>query len=69
MAIIIKHIHFADVDIIFTSEDGYCFHQKISDTMDGIAEHVCNMFAAHNFTAADVCDAKTGEVLMILERT
>jgi len=69
MAIIIKHTYSTEVDIVFTSEDGYCFHQKVTDTMDGIAEHVCEMFAAHRFTAADVCDARTGEVLMILERT
>lgn len=69
MAIIIKHTYSTDVDIVFTSDDGYCFHQKVTDTMDGIAEHVCDMFAAHKFTAADVCDARTGEVLMILERT
>lgn len=69
MAIIIKHTYSTNVDIVFTSEDGYCFHQKVTDTMDGIAEHVCDMFIAHKFTAADVCDDNTGELLMTIERT
>ena len=69
MAIIIKHTYSTNVDIVFSSEDGYNFHQKMIGSMDDIAEHVCDMFVAHKFTAADVCDANTGEVLMILERT
>jgi hypothetical protein len=37
--------------------------------MDEIAEHACEVLVNHNFTSADVIDATTGELLLIVERT
>ena len=69
MAVIIKHTYFTTVEISFMGDDQYTFRQRTSGSMDDIAEHVCEMFIAHKFNAADVMDADTGEIIMQVERT
>ena len=66
--ITIEHTYCTHVEIDYRSNDDYMGEAMCAD-MDTIAEHVCEMLVAHNFTTADVCDANTGEVLMIITRS
>ena len=69
MAINIKHTYNTNVDIHYYTEGGYTLHCRDCGMMDDIAEQVCEVLVKHSFSYADVCDAATGEVLMIIERT
>lgn len=69
MPIIIKHTYSTTVEISFMGDDQWAFRQKMTGTMDGISEHVCEMLIAHKFNSADVMDANTGEIIMQVERT
>lgn len=69
MAITVQHTHCAHVEIIFTACDGSGLHEDTVGTMDDIMEHCATVLVKHGFTHADVCDATTGEVLMIVDRS
>ena len=68
MAINIRHTYSTHVKVIFYPDSHHLWY-KDSGTMDEIAERVCEVMVKHNFSYADVCSAKTGEVLMAIERT
>ena len=63
--IIIQHTYTAHTEVIFDQD----FRMPLVGTMDDIAECVCDEMVKHKFHHADVCDAGTGEVLMIIDRS
>ena len=65
MAFNIQHTYSTHVYV--TYNDG--FETRACGTIDEIQESTMLDMVYHNFTHADVCDANTGEVLMIIERT
>lgn len=69
MAINIQHTYTTRVDIHYYGENGYTLQGHDLGDMDSIAERVCEVLIKHNFSHADVCSTKTGEVLMSLERS
>ena len=69
MAIHVQHTYSAKVDLVFQSEEDYALHEIMTGIMDDICEHCCDVLIQHNFISAHVCDANTGEILMILKRS
>lgn len=69
MAINIRHIYSAHVEIVFYTDDGITLRCRDCGQMDDIVKQVCEVLIKHNFSYADICSAETGEVLMIIERT
>ncbi len=70
MAIIIQHTYATGVEIVYSDENSNSdFRENTYDTMDEIAEHVCEMLIKHQFDNADVCSTETGEILMIIKRS
>lgn len=71
MAMNIRHLYSPYAEIIYypDSDDARALHETIIASMDDIQERVCEVLIKHNFSGADVCLAKTGEVLMTIERT
>lgn len=69
MAISVQHLYNESVTVIFYSEEGLELRYDDTGVMDDIAEQACNVLVKHNFVSADVCNAKTGELLMLIERT
>ena len=69
MAITIQHTYSTSVRICYYSKEGTTFFQNDSGTLDDITERTIDMIVKYNFIYVDVCDAETGEVLMIIERT
>lgn len=70
MAINIEHTYSAHVEIVFLDKVMNCgLHESTCGSMDEIAEHCCEVLVKHHFTSADVCDASTGELLMVVTRT
>lgn len=69
MAIKIQHTYSTHVNIAFYSDEGIILRCTDYGTMDDIAERVCEVLIKHNFCQADVTSSKTGELLIILERT
>ena len=68
--ITIHHVYTDTVMILYYDHAGkYTLKKGYHGTMDDIAEHVCEDLIKHNFTGADVCNVKTGEILMVIERT
>lgn len=66
----IQHVYTAFVEVIYLDKVTNCgLHESTCGTMDDIAEHVCDVLVKHNFTSADICDANTGELLMVIERS
>lgn len=63
--IIIQHTYTVHTEVTFDQD----FRMPLVGTMDDIAECVCNEMVKHKFHHADVCDAGTGEVLMIIDRS
>ena len=71
MAITIEHTYCTYVEIIFypNGDSGCGLHESTCGNMDEIAEHCCEILVKHDFTSADVIDASTGELLLIVERS
>ena len=70
MAINIQHTYSTHVEISFLDRaHNYALKEQTCGSMDEIAEHACEVLVKHNFTCADVIDASTGELLLIVERT
>ena len=73
--ITVEHVYCTHVHInyyVANEEDGclpWHLDESLVDTMDNIAEHVCEILVKHGFVSADVCSAETGEVLMIITRS
>lgn len=65
MAFNIQHTYSSHVTIIFDSD----FEVNTCGSMDEVQEATMEDMVRHSFTHADVCDAETGEVLMIIDRT
>jgi len=72
----VQHVYCAHTEVIYYMSDVpdeekilHGLTEHLSGTMDDIAEHICKILVKHNFCCADVCDATTGEVLMIIERS
>jgi len=66
----IEHVYTTHVYInYYHNDEPWRLDERMVDTMDAIAEHVCEMLVKHDFTSADVCDAQTGEVLMMITRS
>jgi hypothetical protein len=63
--IIIQHTYTTHTEVIFDQD----FRMPLVGTMDDIAESVCDEMVKHKFHHADVCDAETGEILMIIDRS
>ena len=62
--ITIQHVYTTNTTILFDHD----FCVSLCDTMDDVSEFACDKMVEHNFHHADVIDAETGEVLMIIER-
>ena len=69
MAFNIQHTYCTHVEIIYTANDGAGLYETTVGNMDELMEHVYAVLVHHGFAHADVCDAETGEVLMIVDRT
>lgn len=69
MAINIQHTYSTRVDIYYYSEDGHALHGCDCDSMDNIAERVCEVLIKHNFSYAEVHSAETGDDLMTIKRS
>ena len=70
MAINIQHTYTASVEISFLDHaNNYALKEQTCGSMDEIAEHICEVLVKHDFAFADVIDATTGELLLIVERT
>lgn len=71
MAITIKHTYNTQVKIFYflNNENDDALQEIISGDMDDITDHICKFLVEHNFSAADVRDIETGEILMIVTRT
>lgn len=69
MAIHVQHTYSTHVIITYTAADGAELNEAAVGSMDELLENVCDVLVHHNFNHADVCDASTGEVLMIVDRT
>lgn len=70
MAINIQHTYSTHVEISFLDHaHNYALKEQTCGSMDEIAEHVCEVLVKHNFNSADVIDASTGELLLIVERS
>ena len=70
MAITIEHIYMTSVDITYIDKNfNSHLRETTSGTMDDIAEHVCKRLIQHQFDSANVCSVRTGELLMIIERS
>lgn len=65
MAFNIQHTYCTHVNVEYDNE----FNVHACGSMDEIQEDVMLSMVRHEFTHADVCDANTGEVLMIIDRT
>lgn len=65
MAFNIQHTYCAHVNITFDDD----FNVHTCGNMDEIQEAVMLDMVKHQFTHVDICDASTGEVLMIIDRT
>ena len=65
----VQHLYNESVTVIFYSEEGLELRYDDTGVMDDIAEQACNVLVKHNFVSADVCNAKTGELLMLIERS
>lgn len=65
MAFNIQHTYCTHVNITFDDD----FEVSTCGSMDEIQEAVMLDMVKHNFTHADICDASTGEVLMVVDRT
>lgn len=63
--ITIQHTYTTHTEVIFDQD----FRMSSVGTMDDIAECVCNEMMEHKFHHADVIDAETGEVLMVIDRS
>ena len=68
MAITIQHVHATEVKILYYGNRPDTIQQEIAGNMDDIAEHAAGVLVHHGFSNADVFDANTGEVLMIITR-
>ena len=70
MAINIQHTYATHVEISFLDNlHNYALKEQTCGSMDEIAEHACEVLVKHSFNSADVIDASTGELLLIVERT
>lgn len=70
MAINIQHTYSTHVEISFLDHaNNYALKEQTCGSMDEITEHCCVVLVKHNFASADVIDASTGELLMIVERS
>jgi hypothetical protein len=70
MAITIEHTYCTHVEISFLDRaHNYALKEQTCGSMDEIAEHICEVLVKHNFASADVIDASTGELLMLVERS
>lgn len=68
--ITIKHCYCTTVEILYHNrKDTYYLIENKTDTMDNIAEHVCEVIVNHDFSRADVCSSETGEILLTIERS
>lgn len=74
MAITIEHVYSTHAEITYYLDEDFNeqfphgLTQVLCGTMDDIAEYVSKILVKHNFSSADVCDASTGEVLMVISR-
>lgn len=69
MAINIYHPYNTTVEIYYYGEDGLICHGRDNGSIDDISERVCEVLVKHNFSRAEVCFAKTLELLMKIERS
>ena len=68
--ITIKHVYCTPTQIEYTDNTKEVrMIEYYTESMDNIAEHVCDMLVKHNFYSADVLDRNTGEMLIIIDRT
>lgn len=69
MAINIKHTYNTTVEIYYYGEKGFTCRSRDDGSIDTISERVCKALIEHNFSRAEVCSAKTLELLMVIERS
>ena len=69
MAINVQHIHSTHCEITYTGKNDEQLYENMTATMDDIQEEAITILVKHDFISAHVCDANTGELLMIIERT
>ena len=70
MALNIRYTYSTHVEISFLDRaNNYSLKEQTCGSMDEIEEHVCEVLVKHDFNSADVIDAATGELLMVVERT
>lgn len=69
MAINIQHTYNATVEIYYYGEDGFKCINRDKGSIDTISERVCKALIKYNFSRAEVCSAKTLELLMVIERS
>lgn len=68
--ITIKRVYCTSTQIEYTDKTKEVkMIEYYTESMDNIAEHVCDMLVKHNFYGADVLDRNTGEMLIIIDRT
>ena len=68
MTINIQYPYTTAVKIYFYGEDGFRCSSDDNGRLDAISEQVRDILINHNFSRAEVCSAKTLEVLIIIER-
>ena len=68
MAINIRHIYSAHVDIYYDRKETDISEYMVGN-MDELVEHACEVLIKHNFSVAEICSYETGEILAIVERT
>ena len=70
MAINIHYVYSTNVEISFLDRaHNYALKEQTCGSMDEITEHICEVLVKHDFTYADVIDATSGELLLVIERT
>lgn len=69
MAINIQHTYTTTVEIYYYDENSLICHGRDNGSIDDISERVCEVLVKHNFFRAEVCFAKTLELLMTIERS
>ena len=68
MAINIHHVYSANVEISFFGRANYAVKERTCGSMDKIAEYICEVLVKRDFTCANVIDATTSELLMVITR-
>lgn len=70
MALYINHVYTTTARVNYYRNNKLLdINDTVCSTMDGIAEHMCEVLNRNHCESADAFDVNTGEVIIKIERT